>query len=292
MKIFFVATTLFYFLFSDTLLAAPNAQVQSVQMPAWLQRNNTRIPLAAGTQLIDNDHLVTGQNARVLINTADGSTVKLGENANLVISDLSQNRDNQGLFTALLNVSKGAFRFTTAVIAKLNPRDITIKVSRATIGIRGTDVWGKDGEDRGVVCLIEGKISVVGENQTAFTMDQPLSFYDMPVSQAAKPVAPVDPAQLKKWALETEIPQGQGATVAGGKWKIVLFTKADQAEALLAYDEWRNAGYDVRLVPKSHGNNSYEYQLRIGQLPTKAEALSLAKILKGQLGALNPDLIH
>ena len=284
-----LATAILLSLISSTLFAAPDALVQSVQMPAWLQRDGIRTPLAAGTQLRNNDLLSTGSHARVLLNTADGSTVKLGENATLALAELGQQRDSQPLFTALLNVAKGAFRFTTSALAKLHPREVTINVAHATIGIRGTDVWGKDGEGKGVVCLIEGKIAVTGEDQREFTMDQPLSFYEMPKSQPAKPVAPIDPEQLKKWALETEIVQGQGATVAGGKWKVVLLTAHDQTTALAAYDAWRNAGYAVKIVPKMQ-DNAQHYQLRIGQLPTRSEAASLAKSLAGTLGASTPEV--
>jgi hypothetical protein len=246
--------------------------------------------LVAGLKLNNNDKLISGKNARVLIQTADGSAVRLGENATLELSNLSQRRDQQTLFTALLSVTKGAFRFTTSSLAKLKPRDIVIKVSNATVGIRGTDVWGKDGEDKGIVCLIEGKISVRGEDKSEFYMDKPLSVYEMPKLQVAKPVVPVDVEQLKKWALETEITQGNGAIVAGGKWKVVLLTEDNQAAALAAYDAWSKAGYAVRLVPISNGTNIYKFELRIGHLPSKSEALSLAKLLKGQLGALNPEV--
>lgn len=292
MKTYFFSAILLLLPYSAPLFATPDAQVKSVLMPAWLERNNSLTPLSAGIVLNDNDKLITGKNARVLFQTADGSDVKLGENATLILSDLPQNRENMSIFTAILNVTKGAFRFTTSSIAKLRPREITIKVSRATIGIRGTDVWGKDGEDKGVVCLIEGKIAVSDENHTKFTMDHPLSFYEMPKLQAAKPVSPVDPEQLKKWALETEITQGNGATVAGGKWKVVLLSDNNQSAALKAYDLWSVAGYAVKLAPIDKGNNVYDYQLRIGQLPNQFEALSLAKLLKGKLGALDPVVIH
>jgi hypothetical protein len=292
LKIYYTAFTVFLCLFPTALFAMPDAQVQSVQMPAWLLRDKLRTPLAAGVKLNNNDQLITGKNARVLIQAADGSAVKLGENATLELSNLSQSRNQQTLFTALLNVTKGAFRFTTSSLAKLNPRDIVIKVSNATIGIRGTDVWGKDGEDRGIVCLIEGKISVAGADKSEFTMEQPLTFYEMPKLQVAKPVAPVDPEQLKKWALETEIIQSQGATVYGGKWKVVLLTEDNQAAALASYDAWRNQGYAVRLVPIAKGTSENKFEIRIDQLPTKSEALSLAKLLKGQLGALSPSVVH
>lgn len=291
MKICYALAIVLLSSFSLPTYAVPSVLVQSLQMPVWLQRDGARTPLSVGMQLNNNDQLITGQNARVLLQTADGSAVKLGEYASMTISNLAQQRDNQAMFTALLNVAKGAFRFTTDVLAKLKPREITINVSHATIGIRGTDVWGKDGDDKGVVCLIEGKISVTGEDKNEFTMDAPLSFYEMPKAQAAKPVAPVDPEQLKKWALETEITQGMGAAVSGGKWKVVLLKADDQAAALAAYDAWSSAGYAVKIVPVKK-EQTYEYQLRIVQLPSQSEAASLAKALTGKLGAFAPVVVR
>ncbi len=271
--------------------AAPDALVQAVQMPAWLQRGASTEPLRIGTVLRNDDKLITGANARIYVQTADGSTVKLGENATLMLDGLSQQGAEQAVFSAILNVVKGAFRFTTASVAKLKGRDVTLKVAGATIGIRGTDVWGKNGQDdkgveMGVVCLIEGKITVNGADHQDFVMDQPLSFYKMPKGAPPLVVAPVDPAQLKKWALETEI--AQPAVQIGGAWKVNLLTVADQAGALAAYDQWRAAGYDVRLQPVAH-EGGWTYTVRIVQLPNRAEAERLAARLKGTLGAENPS---
>lgn len=274
------------------LLAMPayaemDAQVQAVQMPAWLQRGDTTRPLRVGLSLQNGDRLITGTNARIYVQTADGSTVKLGEKASLTIDELTQGQQEESVFRAALNVAKGAFRFTTASIAKLKSRDITVRVAGATVGIRGTDVWGKDGDAMGVVCLIEGKISVVGTDDKEFVMDQPLSFYKMPKGAAPLPVGPVDAEQLGKWATETDI--AQPATQVGGKWKVDLLSAPDQASALAAYDQWRNAGYDVQLKPMAQ-DGGWVYVLQIGQLPSRAQAMKLATQLKGNLGAENPGV--
>jgi hypothetical protein len=289
LKVFFVLAVVILSQLSESVYGEPSVLVQSVQMPAWLLRDNGRQPLAVGMQLENNDQLITGQNSRVLLKSADGSSVKLGENATMTISNIAQLRDNQPLFTAFLTVAKGAFRFTTSTLAKLVPRDITIHVSLATIGIRGTDVWGKDGEDKGVVCLIEGKISVTGENKNEFTMDQPLSVYEMPNSLPPKPVGMVDPVQLKKWALETEITKGKGAAIINGKWSVILLKASNQTEVLAAFDTWSNAGYAVRIVPIIKDGS---YELRISQLPNHSEANSLAKSLTGLLGATAPVAVR
>ena len=268
-----------------TALAEPDARVQAVQMPAWLQRGASQVPLHAGLELRNGDSLITGTNARIYVQTADGSTVKLGENATLTLDGLSQQRAEQSLFSAVLNVAKGAFRFTTSALAKLKARDVTVKIAGATVGIRGTDVWGKDGNDQGVVCLIEGKIDMTGVDNRQFVMDQPLSFYKMPKGAAPLPVGPVDAEQLKKWATETEI--AQPAAQPGGKWKVDLLTVADQTSALKAYDQWRAAGYDVHLQPVAH-EGGWKYTVRITQLASRADAEKLSKMLKGVLGAENP----
>lgn len=274
------------------LLAMPahaetDAQVQAVQMPAWLQRGDTTRPLRVGLALQNGDRLITGTNARIYVQTADGSTVKLGEKASLTIDELTRGQQEESVFRAALNVAKGAFRFTTASIAKLKSRDVTVRVAGATVGIRGTDVWGKVGAEMGVVCLIEGKISVVGVDNNEFVMDQPLSFYKMPKDAAPLPVGPVDAEQLGKWATETDI--AQPATQVGGKWKVDLLTAPDQANALAAYDQWRNAGYDVQLKPMAQ-DGGWVYMLQIGQLPSRAQAMKLAAQLKGNLGAENPGV--
>ncbi|MEQ1914711.1 MAG: hypothetical protein HOP24_08875 [Sideroxydans sp.] len=265
--------------------AEADAVVSAVQMPAWLHRGESTRPLRVGLELQNGDKISTGKQARVYVQTADGSTVKLGESAALTLNNLSQQRAEDSIFSAALEVAKGAFRFTTGKLEKLRAREVAVKVAGATIGIRGTDVWGKDGDEMGVVCLIEGKIDVAGADNVPFVMDQPLSFYKMPKGAAPMPVGPVDSEQLKKWAQETDI--NQPAASLGGNWKVELLIAPDQASALSAYDQWRSAGYDVRLLPVEK-DGGWVYSLRIVQLANRAEAQQFAQQLKGNLGAENP----
>ncbi len=273
--------------------ASPDVVVQGVQMPAWLQRGVLMQPLAVGTELQRGDQLVTGNHARVLLQGADGSAIKLGENAVLRFDELAQRREQRSLFSAVLNVAKGAFRFTTSSLDKFKPRDVKVKVAGATVGIRGTDLWGKDGADAqgmamGVVCLIEGKVSVTGADNIPFVMDEPLDFYKMP--KGAMPMrGKVDPEQLNKWAQETEI--NQPAAKLGGHWKVRLLTADSEAEALTAYDTWRTAGYNVRIQPHPQ-TEGWAYQLLLGGLATRAEAAGLATQLTGQMGADKPSVVR
>jgi hypothetical protein len=269
--------------------AAPAAVVEGVQMPAWLERavigGIRRIPLAPGMELRSGDEVKTGAGSRLYIKLAEGSLVKLGENASLRLIDLQPERG--GFFRAALNVLEGAFRFTTDILAKERRREVSIRVATVTAGIRGTDLWGKsDRADRQTVCLIEGKIEVGAEGEAPVTMDQERQFYRRDKGQTM-PLGFVEPVQLAQWAQETEIADGQGAARRGGKWRVTLASAGTQNEALSVYDQVRTAGYAAEIHPVKAGEKRI-YVVRISRLPTKADAEALAAQLRGKHGVEEP----
>ena len=273
-------------LVSMTASAAPAAVVEGVQMPAWLeQADGRKIPLAPGMELKAGELVRSGANSRVLLKLSEGSLVKLGENGQLKIDELKP--DEGGVFKAALKVAEGAFRFTTDVIMKHRRRSVNITVATVTAGIRGTDLWGKStSNDRQVVCLIEGQIEVGAPGEKPAVMDQPRQFYQRNQGQTA-PIGLVDSAMLGQWALETEIAAGQGAARAGGKWKVTLASSGTQEAALAVYDQVRANGYAAEIHPAMAGGKRV-YNVRIGNLPSKAEAEALAGQLRGKMGIGEP----
>lgn len=274
-------------------LAAPTAVVEGVQMPAWVERGGAKQPLAPGMQLNAADKITTGQNSRLLLRLAEGSTVKLGENAMLSLDKLEQSKqDKQTFLSAALDVVRGAFRFTTEAANKLNSkRDVSVHIATLTAGIRGTDLWGKSAGDRDVVCLIEGHIAVQREQDPVVDIAQPLQFYIAPKTadgraDRSKPepqLAAVDADQLKQWALETEIAAGQGAARKGGKFKLTAMKSPDQNAALKAYADLRTAGYPAQIFPVGDaGKRSYE--VRIPGLASKDDADNLAPKIEAITG--------
>jgi hypothetical protein len=265
--------------------AAPPAVVEAVQMPAWVERGGSRVPLAPGMALAPDDDLRTGANARLLVKLAEGSSVKLGENAQLRIAQAQLRKDN--VFASTMNLLAGAFRFTTDALAKARRREVSISVATVTAGIRGTDLWGKAAADRDIVCLIEGRIDVARAGDPPLTMDQPLSFFIAPRGQPPLPVQPVKPEQLRQWATETEIAAGAGAARRGGRWKVVLASGESENEVLRVYQDARAAGYAAELAPKRvDGRRAYD--VRIAQLPSREEAEALAASLAGKHGIATP----
>ena len=261
--------------------AAQTLLVEGVVSPAWVERAGARVPLAAGMPLTDRDRIHTGPGARVLLRMAEGSAVKLGENAVLGLDGLAERRDaGTRLVTASLDVVRGAFRLTSEIFGKRrSSRDLKIRVTTITAGIRGTDVWGKSADDRDIVCLIEGRIAVQHPQAGEFTMAEPLSFFIAPRKDKPLPVAPVDGAQLKQWAAETEIPAGGGGARRGGRHFVTAVVAPDQPSALLAWDQLREAGYPAVIRPvKAEGGE--EYRVRVPGLATQADADALAAKLK------------
>jgi hypothetical protein len=269
---------------AQAVFAQPAAVVESVQMPAWVERDGRRAPLAVGMELKGGDAVRTGAGSRALVKLAEGSAVKLGENGHLNIAQINPQRE--GLFFAALRVAEGAFRFTTDALAKGRRRDVQIQVATVTAGIRGTDLWGKSTPDRQIVCLIEGAIDVGAEGEKPVRMDQSRQFYRREKGQT-QPVGFVEPAQLGEWAKETDVEAGKGAATRGGRWKVTLASPQTQADALALYDRVRDAGYAAEIRPTGAAEKRV-YQVRIANLPSKDEAEALANRLRGQHGIVEP----
>lgn len=188
-------------LFAGSMAAAADlAVVEQLVPPAWLVRAGGRTPLSPGLALRSGDRVDTGADARVYLQLAEGSRIKLGADASFRMqSDASA---PERLLTGLFEVLTGAFRFTTGLNAARGARDLRIRVVTATIGIRGTDVWGKAGADRDLVALIEGDITLERNGQRLAIA--PMQYMDAPSAGAAK-VSQLDTATLLRLAEETEI---------------------------------------------------------------------------------------
>ena len=260
------------------------ATVDAVQMPAWLERGNRVEPLLPGQQVKDGDKVRTGQGARAYIKLPEGSTVKLGEGALLNYQSAVQ---EDSVFKMALNVAVGAFRFTTAEIRKLQKRDVAIMVGNATIGIRGTDVWGRSGKDEDLVMLIEGHVEVQPAQGEALQLTDAMAVFTAPKGGAANPLAKANWDEFKARARETEIESGDGAIRGGGKAKLLLGNFDDEQQAIALYDQVRAAGYGAKIRPtKVEGGEvaSYRYEVAITGFHSKAEAAVAAGSLKRLAG--------
>lgn len=265
------------------------ATVEAVQAPAWLERDGRRQPLAAGMEVRNGDQVRTGSEARAYLKLAEGSTVKLGENAALDLH--SRSLKPARVFKGALDVLKGAFRFTTNALQRTQgQRELAIRIGTATAGIRGTDLWGKSDAERDLILLIEGRIEV-RQSGTSLEMSEPLTYFSAPKNNltSAPTLSRVDAEQFKQWARETEILPGDGAARHGGTWRLILARVGNQREALDIYDAARGAGYAVQIevLPASNSgagkDSRWEYEVAMVQLADEREAMVLAQKIKRQL---------
>lgn len=257
---------LFLLSLSNTHAAMNEARL--VQGGAWRAVGSARVPLAPGNALATGDTVITGPGARVLLALAEGSLVKLGENAELHLADLQPARDAGGVFRGFLDVVKGAFRFTTTVVGQR--RQVQARIGSATIGIRGTDVWGKREEGRDFAVLLEGVVSITREGATV-ELSEPNSLYMAPRGAPALPVAPVDPADLARWAAETEPGEGAGRRAADGRYRLV-WSLRDESAARGLRDALATAG----LASEATGHGS-GWRVTISGLLEEADAQTLAR---------------
>ena len=256
-------------LLASAQAVAATATVEAVQYPAWLERGGVSVPLAPGTQLQPRDALRTGDNARVRLKMGEGSAVKLGEKAHFVI----EAAEDRGVFRSTLAVLAGAFRFTSDALNK-RPRDVSIKAKTVTVGIRGTDLWGKSTGERDLVCLLEGKITVGAEGHPPMTLDKPLDYYQKP-RDGAPSVEKVDPKTLELWAAETELSADGAGASAQGRWRVVAAVKRQRDAALNLNRRLRAAGYPAEIVQKDN-----YFAVQVGRLSGEKEARALMAAIR------------
>ena len=271
--------------FSAPVQAAAAATVEVVQAPAWRDRNGYTVPLAVGMPLQSGDVVRTGPGARAYLLLAEGSRVKLGEAAQFGLH--SRSLQPERFFRGALDILSGPFRFTTGRLNKTLPRELAIRVGTATIGIRGTDLWGRTNQDGDLVALLEGRIEITRAGQTT-EMAQPMTYYDAPRGQAAA-VKPLDPEVLKMLARQTEILPGDGAARAKGRWHVRAGSASGEEAALELYDRVREAGFAARVRPRAAEGGGWRYEVLLSGFASAAEAELAAARLKAATG-LKPDV--
>ncbi|MBS1130233.1 MAG: hypothetical protein H6R16_1235 [Proteobacteria bacterium] len=111
--------------------------IQTLQGQAFIQRAGTTLPAAIGAELRKSDQIRTGKPAAVGIVLTDDTTISLGSNSELSLSDYAF-EPKQSKFALSLKMIKGTFSYITGQIVKLSPDSARIQTPDATIAVRGT----------------------------------------------------------------------------------------------------------------------------------------------------------
>lgn len=281
------------FLFLTTVVSlfvaspAHAAQVEGLQAPAWLERAGQKQPLRPGMTLTEADVIETGQGGRALLLLADGSLVKLGEQTQLAFERLDEARVRDGVLRGVLEVKRGAIRYTTDASGRAVDRIVELRAATTTLVVRVADVWARNRDGVSTVCLIEGRVTLRHPARGEFEVDQPASFFVAPRDGEPQPVAPVAPDDLRQWSEETELTLGRGVLLPGGGWIVQLGSHQDEAAARQAERRLRDAGMPVEFTTVQLKDQTF-YRLRIAGFDTQQDAKTFAAALGAQRGQPAP----
>lgn len=268
--------------FSSSTFAA--SIVDSIQMPAWLVRADSIMALRPGTELVQGDKILTGNNARVYLLLEEGSLIKIGADAEFVIENTDQNVAEEGIFTAIYSVIKGAFRFTTNELHKQRKRHININIGTVTAGIRGTDLWGKSNNTKDLVCLIEGKIAVEHPLAAPIEMDQPKSYTSADKGMVPGPVGIIADQELAEWAQTTELTASGGTITNTGHFGVNLLSVTNHDSAVKASQKFNTMGYASDVVTISIDGIEW-HRVAIKGFDSLKDARYFAESINGKYGA-------
>jgi hypothetical protein len=276
-----------FLLLSSAIHAAPNgADVKAIRYPAWIEQNGQKIPLAPGMAIHAADAVVSGDDARVLFELPDGSEMKLGQKARFSISKLATTSVPGGVNMDVgLSLLVGRFRYATSAISKLtSKRNVTLKLSTATIGIRGTDFWAMTDKERDAACLFEGKIEVATAEQEIVPLDKPTAFWNHYFDKPPQPAGNATAEELAQFLGWVEIAPGTGVAVQGGRWRLIAGAEKNAGDAQALGKALREQGYPA-IIMKNYGL----HEVRINQFATRADAEAQLKKLQALPGLVGND---
>ena len=152
---------LMFLLFVSTLFANIGT-ITLLEGEAFVKRGEETLRLNISDSISNNDFIETKTNSKVKITFIDNTIITIGKESSLKIEDYFFDSNNKNSAKTELSVSKGAFHAITGQIGKVNPEKFKLKTKNATIGIRGTEIYG----DQNRVFCTQGAIFVMSFGET------------------------------------------------------------------------------------------------------------------------------
>ena len=125
-------------------------------------------PLKLNDPIHMNDVIETGAASRAFVQLIDDTELTLGENAQMTIDEYVFDEEDTAANKGRYSVLRGAFLYSSGLIAKKDNPDVTVNTPYGSIGIRGTTFWGGDIDGEYGVLVTEGRVSVQTERGRIF----------------------------------------------------------------------------------------------------------------------------
>ncbi|AYJ80049.1 hypothetical protein AN286_07705 [Aliarcobacter cryaerophilus ATCC 43158] len=182
---------IFMFLLFVSTLFANIGTITLIEGEAFVKRGEETLRLNISDQISNNDFIETKTNSKVKITFIDNTVITIGKESSLKIEDYFFDSNNKNSAKTELSVSKGAFHAITGQIGKVNPEKFKLKTKNATIGIRGTEIYG----DQNRVFCTQGAIFV---NSFGVTREISQGFFVNTFSnQIPSQSTPIEPQQFQ-----------------------------------------------------------------------------------------------
>lgn len=148
--------------------ATPVGKVTEIVGDVTITRaDGTKIKAALGTEVYEGDVIETSAKGGVNILFSDNTTFSISESARLSVDEFTFNSaDNEG--SSFFSLLQGLFVYTSGLIGKEDPGQVSINTPVGSIGIRGTVVAGHiqpEGQES-TITVIDGAIVVTNGDGT------------------------------------------------------------------------------------------------------------------------------
>jgi hypothetical protein len=141
----------------------PIGELIALEGKAYYIGESSKAPLGIGDPIYFNSTIETGKDAKALILFIDDTEITLAEETVMTMDeyvfDPYDPRENKADF----NFLKGAFLWTSGMVADKDPPDVRLDTARGSIGIRGTTVWGGETAGGYGVFVAEGAVNFTGD---------------------------------------------------------------------------------------------------------------------------------
>src|SRR6195256_5661554 len=119
--------------------AEPAGKVLTAGGDVLVLRGSQILRLSSGAGIESGDQIHTGADGKALIVFTDSGLIWIRSNSDFVVDEYSYTNGQGGRESAFFSLLKGGARSVTGLIGRRNRMSYRLRVSVATIGIRGTD---------------------------------------------------------------------------------------------------------------------------------------------------------
>ncbi|MEZ5662783.1 MAG: FecR family protein [Burkholderiaceae bacterium] len=112
--------------------------LKAVEGQAWLLLGEQQRTAAPGLTVRHGERLVTGPESAATVTLRDGTTLSLGPDSEVDLSEFAFDATTQEGHL-LVRILQGSMRVITGLLSKVNPDLVRISTPTSVVGVRGTD---------------------------------------------------------------------------------------------------------------------------------------------------------